>query len=188
MTDSYPSPSLRVEPSLTPDEGWHCSHLYYRFDRTRLEQLTAEQLQVGRDQLLACLDPHGPEATQRLQTSLVSGHKADFGLMLMDPDPLKIDQVHQRLSNGRLGPALIPTYSFVSFTEISEYVPSVEQYAKRLLAEGEEEGRAQIYLITHKSDLIRILFATFMLSPTRPIRRPQRCPLGQSEHGPLSVP
>ena len=36
--------------------------------------------------------------------------------------------------------ALRPTYSFVSVTEVSEYVPTVEQYAKRLVAEGEEEG------------------------------------------------
>jgi chlorite dismutase len=36
-----------------------------------------------------------------------------------------------------LGPAIEPVYSFVSITEVSEYVPSVEQYAERLVAEGE---------------------------------------------------
>jgi len=75
-----------------------------------------------------------------MQTSVVSGHKADFGLMLMDPDPLKIDAVHQRLMVSRLGPALQPAYSFVSMTEVSEYVPTVEQYAARLVQEGEAEG------------------------------------------------
>jgi chlorite dismutase len=34
----------------------------------------------------------------------------------------------------------VPTYSFVSISEISEYVPSVEQYAARLVEEGEVEG------------------------------------------------
>ena len=72
--------------------------------------------------------------------NLVSGHKADFGLMLMDPDPLKIEAVNQRLLASRLGPALTPTYSFVSLTEISEYVPSVEQYGKKLEEEGDAEG------------------------------------------------
>jgi chlorite dismutase len=75
-----------------------------------------------------------------LQTSLVSGHKADFGLMLMDPNPLKIEAVNQRLLASKLGPALLPTYSFVSITEISEYVPSVEQYGQKLVAEGDPEG------------------------------------------------
>ena len=32
----------------------------------------------------------------------------------------------------------MPTYSFVSLTEVSEYVPSVEQYGKRLVEEGED--------------------------------------------------
>ena len=60
--------------------------------------------------------------------------------MIMDPDPLKIDAVHQRIMASQLGPALRPVYSFVSLSEISEYVPSVEQYAQRLIAEGEQEG------------------------------------------------
>ncbi len=57
--------------------------------------------------------------------------------MLLDADPLKIDAVHQRLTAGPLGPAIVPTYSFVSMTEVSEYVPSVEQYGRRLVEEGE---------------------------------------------------
>jgi chlorite dismutase len=83
------------------------------------------------------LDPAGNGAPLRLQTSIVSGHKADFGLMLMDPDPLKVERVNQRLLASLLGAALVPGYSFVSMTEISEYVPSVEQFGQRLLAEGE---------------------------------------------------
>ena len=30
---------------------------------------------------------------ERLQTSIVSGNKADFGLMVMDPNPLRIEAV-----------------------------------------------------------------------------------------------
>jgi peroxiredoxin len=130
-----------AEVSLKPSEGWHCSHLYYRFDRRALKKLSADELKSGRAELLAALDPDptkNPEASARLQTSVVSGHKADFGLMLMDPDPLKIDAVHQRLVAGRLGAALVPSYSFVSLTEVSEYVPTLEQYGQRLMAEGED--------------------------------------------------
>src|SRR4029450_1869296 len=70
--------------------------------------------------------------------SIVAGHKADFGLMLLDPDPLVVDCVHQRVLAGKLGPALRPTYSFVSLTEVAEYVPTVEQYGARLVEEGED--------------------------------------------------
>lgn len=127
--------------SLQPTEGWHCTHSYYRFDRGKLPA-GAERTE-GIQQLIAALDPAHEEAPERLQVSIVSGHKADFGLMVMDPDPLKVDSVHQRLLATKLGPALESTYSFVSLTEVSEYVPTVEQYGQRLVAEGEDpEGPA----------------------------------------------
>lgn len=123
--------------SLAPaGGGWHCSHLYYSFDRTALKQLTAAERADGCQEVTAAFDPAGPAAPIRLQAFIVSGHKADFGLMLLDPDPLKIDRVHQRLLAGPLGPALVPRYSFVSITEISEYVQSAEQFGQRLVAKG----------------------------------------------------
>src|SRR6187455_2912118 len=135
MSTGRPPAPQQVPISLEPTEGWHCTHLYFQFDRRALAALTAEQRTAGRDEMLAILDPAGPEAPQRLQTSVVSGHKADFGLMVMDPNPLKVESVNQRLLASELGPALTPTYSFVSITEISEYVPSVEQYGQKLVAE-----------------------------------------------------
>ncbi len=135
-----PAPQDLPDPSVTLPEGWHCTHIYYRFDRARLSAMTSEQRADGSEQLQQVLDPDGEGASTRLQTSIVSGHKADFGLMLMDPDPLVIDRVHQRLAATTLGSALESTYSFVSVTEISEYVPSLEQYGERLVREGEESG------------------------------------------------
>ena len=127
-----------TEVSLVPtDGGWHCSHLYYSWNRSVLATLSSQQLADGRAEVIAALDPNSDEAPLRLQTSVVSGHKADFGLMVMDTDPLKVDRVHQRLMSSQLGAAITPGYSFVSMTEISEYVPSVEQFSERLIAEGE---------------------------------------------------
>lgn len=127
-----------TEVSLSPAEGWHCTHAYYRFDRTALKSLSAAELAEGKKQFAAILDPAAAGQATRLQTSLVSGHRADFGLMILDPCPLKVDSVHQKLLASPLGPAIVPTYSFVSLTEVSEYVPSVEQYGKRLVEEGED--------------------------------------------------
>ncbi len=126
-----------VDPLQPAAGGWHCSHLFYSFDRGVLAGMAIEQLAAGRDEIIAALDPQGPEAPTRMQVTITSGHKADFGLMMMDNDPLRIDAVHQRLMASTLGPAIRPGYSFVSMTEISEYVPSIEQYGERLVAEGE---------------------------------------------------
>lgn len=129
-----------AEVSLQPLEGWHAGHFYYQFDRAALAAMPAEQIEAGRRAVIAALDPKGLQAPRRLQTMITSGHKADFGLMLLDPDPLKVDAVHQRLLASPLGAALLPAYSFVSLTEVSEYVPTVEQYAARLAEEGERPG------------------------------------------------
>src|SRR5262245_26069692 len=107
------NPSAGQEVSLEPLEGWHCSHLYYHFDRARLTTMNPAQIDGGCDQLVAILDPANSDAPARIQTSIVSGHKADFGLMLLDPNPLKIDAVHERLLASCLGAAIVPTYSFV---------------------------------------------------------------------------
>jgi chlorite dismutase len=136
---SHPT-SPPIENSLEPDQGWHCSHFFYSFDRGVLAKMPPDQLAAGRDQLISHLDPTADGGCERLQTSAVSGHKADFGLMVMDMNPLQVEAIHQRLLSGPLGPALVPTYSFVSMTEISEYVPSIEQYTDRLLREGETAG------------------------------------------------
>ena len=126
-----------VETSIEPCTGWHVTHSFYSFDRSRLAALSAAEIAAGAEAFLTALDPAAPQAPRRLQTWIVPGHKADFAVVAMDPAPLAVDDVHQRLLAGPLGPALVPGYSFVSLTEVSEYVPTVEQYAARLVAEGE---------------------------------------------------
>ena len=133
-----------VRTSTQPTEGWHCSHFFYRFRRGALQALDAAAREQGRGEFVQALDPSGDMAPARLQTSIVSGHRADFALMLMDPDPLKIDAVHQRLLAGSLGHALEATYSFVSMTEVSEYVPSVEQYRERLIGRRGNGGQSRL--------------------------------------------
>jgi hydrogen peroxide-dependent heme synthase len=129
------------EISRTPASGgWHSTHFFYSWNRARLAALAPERRVGGRDALAATLDPASVEAPHRLQTWIIAGAKADFGVMALDPDPLKVSGVHQRLMASPLGPALTPTYSFVSLTEISEYVFSVEQFGARLVHEGETEG------------------------------------------------
>ncbi|MFN3190990.1 MAG: hydrogen peroxide-dependent heme synthase [Aureliella sp.] len=131
-------PTNLPDPSIQPTSGWHCTHLFYRFDRAALKLLSGEERSRGVEQLHALLDPSGTDSPTRMQSFLISGHKADFGLVLMDPDPLKIDAVHQRLLNSELGTALEATYSFISLTEISEYVPSPAEYGERLKRGGED--------------------------------------------------
>ena len=94
-----------------------------------------------------------------MQTLIVSGHKADFGLVMLDPHPLMIDGVHQRLMSGPFGSALVPTWSMVSMTEVSDYVPTVEQYAQRLIAQGvaaeSEDYRGKVKQYERRLEIMR---------------------------------
>ena len=48
------------------------------------------------------------------------------------PDLRAIHDVQMAIQASSLGPALHPTYSFYSITEVSEYVPDDEEYARIL--------------------------------------------------------
>jgi len=149
------------QPETGPDpaQGWHCTHFFYRWNRSRLASLDAETLAAGRRQFAASLDPAAPESPIRLQTFVVSGHKADFGVLALDGDPLKVDGVHHRLLSGPLGVALETTWSFVSMTEVSEYLPTVEEYRERLAAEGladdSDSFRSQVQAYQRRLEIIR---------------------------------
>jgi hydrogen peroxide-dependent heme synthase len=122
--------------SLVPVSGWHFLHLFYTIDRQALTLLSAEERRLGRSQLQSILSGQVDGIEQR-HAFAVPGHKADFGLVLAGPNLQAIHGLQTGIAASILGPALKPSYSFYSITEISEYVPSVEQYGKTL---REREG------------------------------------------------
>jgi len=127
-----PASSAQIPATLVPEAGWHCLHLFFRVDRARLATLTAEARRSGREQLSRILDPKAPGAPNQLQSFLVPGHKADFGIMAAGSDLRAIHDIQLAVQASDLGPALTPTYSFYSITEVSEYVPDAEEYGRVL--------------------------------------------------------
>jgi chlorite dismutase len=121
---------------LVPENGWHFLHLFYQVDRARLGELSAEQRQEGLEDLRRVLVAKPPGAPEQIQCFAVPGHKADFGIIMAGPDLRAVHDVQMSIHASRLGPALRPTYSFYSITEVSEYVPTSEEYG-RILRERE---------------------------------------------------
>jgi len=130
----------RTEVSLRPTAGWHVGHYFYRFNRIQLRNLGTSELSDGCREFATVLDPGSAGAPSRLQTLVTNGHKADFGVIALDGDPLVVHGVHQRLLSCPLGSALIAAWSFVSLTEVSEYVPTLEQYGRQLASQGMDAG------------------------------------------------
>lgn len=120
-------------PSVIPENGWHCAHYFYRFRREAIDG----PLGTGHQkQLRAALDATAPGAPERLAAYWTSGHRADFCVMVMDPDPAKVDSVHQAIMAPGLGRYVEATWSFISMSEVSEYVPTIEEFKRRLVAGG----------------------------------------------------
>jgi chlorite dismutase len=131
-----PTASAEFSATLTPEGGWHFLHLFYSVDRGRLCSLSAAQRQSGLEDLRRALGARPPGAPEQLQCFAVPGHKADFGIVMAGPDLRAIHDVQMAVQASSLGPVLHPSYSFYSITEVSEYVPDAEEYA-RILRERE---------------------------------------------------
>lgn len=129
------------EPSVIPEHGWHCTHTFYRFERGTLEAKLDER---NIQQLREALDPPEGSRPERIGSYWISGHRADFAVMVMDPDPAKVDAVHQRIVAPGLGRFVRPVWSFVSMSEVSEYVPSVEQFRERLIRDGADPDSPEV--------------------------------------------
>ncbi|QDT11717.1 hydrogen peroxide-dependent heme synthase [Stieleria marina] len=121
------------EPSTVPITGWHCGHYFYRFRR---ESLGHRLGKAAQQQFHDALHPSEGNAPERLAAYWTSGHRADFCIMVMDPDPAKVDAVHQAIMAPGIGQYIEPTWSFVSMSEVSEYVPTLDGFRQRLIDGG----------------------------------------------------
>ena len=129
------------EPSVIPENGWHCGHYFYSFRRETINGRLSSSCQR---QLADALCGDREDAPQRISAYWTSGHRADFAVMVMDPDPAKVDGVHQRILTPGLGQHVTPTWSFVSMSEVSEYVPTIERFRERLIAGGTDPDSPEL--------------------------------------------
>jgi chlorite dismutase len=123
-----PAAAEQVPATLVPESGWHFLHLFYRIDREVLARLGPEARDRGRAEVLEALKAHPTPGIEQRQCFVTPGHKSDFGVMMAGPDLRAIHGVQTALQASAIGPALVPSYSFYSITEVSEYVPDAEQY------------------------------------------------------------
>ncbi len=120
-------------------EGWFVLHLFYRVDRACWKGRDPSERSKMREcfkQLIA-----GFREAENCQAYLYSvpGHKADMAVMLVDPELQHLNQMENDILEAFAPGILEPVYSFVSMSEISEYMSSEEDYDRTL---REKEGLA----------------------------------------------
>jgi hydrogen peroxide-dependent heme synthase len=126
-----------MEP-VVPSTGWGVTHLFFRVQPSR----SPDPGQAGKE-LVAALDAFTAAPDHQVLCVSVLGLKADLGVMAIGPDLARHEALARSLR--AVGP-LEPVYSFLSLTEVSEYMETEEEIRARLLAQAgslEEAGGAE---------------------------------------------
>jgi peroxiredoxin len=112
----------RVEAS----SGWGVLHLFFHVDRARVETDPGAAKRV-----LDAIESFTADGEHQSLCFVALGHKADLGILALGPDLARLQAFQHEL----LGAPLVPTRSYVSLTEASEYSTTDDDERARLAAE-----------------------------------------------------
>jgi chlorite dismutase len=118
-----------VEP-VEASASWGVLHLFYRVDRARAEREPGAAKLV-----LDAVDRLVADGVHQVLCFAVLGHKADLGLMALGPDLARLQAFQHEVGEA----PLVPTWSYFSLTELSEYGATEDDERARL---RDEEGVA----------------------------------------------
>jgi chlorite dismutase len=124
-------------PSVKLDRGIHVMHLFHRLDRDRWSALPAGESAKARARLEALCAANASPSHPRLTTFANVGGKADLAFMLQAADLGQLGQMHRDLEACFPPATLQKVYSYLSVTELTDYMPTDEDN-RRMLAEQEK--------------------------------------------------
>lgn len=116
------------------DPGWAVLHLYHRIDRSRWRALAEPERCAGLEELSATVARWQAEEGLQIVATGVIG-KADLGLLAVHPEVARVQRLTQELAATRIGACLEPVYSFLSISEVSEYMSTAGDHARKLIDE-----------------------------------------------------
>lgn len=134
---------------IVPQEGWHVQHLFFSLNHTNWASMEEDQQDDARKHLVKTVERIRKHPDTQLLAFSMVGPKSDLGFMILTPDLQDADRFAKDLQRS-LGPdVLVPAYSYLSMTELSEYTTKEEEFKKELvekegLAEGTEPFTARL--------------------------------------------
>ena len=122
---------------INAHEGWFVSHLFFEVDRLLWDSLSEEERSERKETFLQRFESFRRRENCQINAYSVWGLKADLGLILIDPDLRHLNRAEYELAVS-LGPGVLRRVdSFVSLSEISEYMSQGKDYDRTL---REKEG------------------------------------------------
>lgn len=113
-------------------QGIHVQHLLYRIDRVRWASLGAAESAQALARLEALAARFSGPAHPRLMTLANVGGKADLGFILFHATLDGLSALHRELEACFPPGTLVPTFSYLSVTELPEYVPTDDDLRRHL--------------------------------------------------------
>ncbi len=115
-------------------------HAFYRIDRVKWSQLVDGESQLTQARLEGLCSRNSAASHPRLVSYVNVGGKADLVFMLHALELGQLSQMHRELEACFPAGTLQPVYSFLSVTELPEYVTTDEDLTRALQQEGLQPG------------------------------------------------
>ncbi len=110
-------------------DGWYCLHDFRSIDWVAWKQLTSDERQKAIVEFL-----HMAEKWNKAEEAhagshaiyTIVGQKADIMFMILRPTMEELNEIENEFNKTTLAAYTIPTYSYVSVVELSNYLPADE--------------------------------------------------------------
>ena len=129
-------------PTVKLNRGIHVMHLFYSVQRERWTQLAAGESAQALKRLDALAAKNNAASHPKMRSYAVAGAKADLAFILYAAELGTIAQMHRDLESCFLAGTLIREYSYLSVTELSEYMATDEDNRAILAAEKFDDSAA----------------------------------------------
>jgi chlorite dismutase len=127
-------------PTIKLTRGIHVQHLFYKVDRLRWKSLVEGEANLALKSLRKLVDANSAPSNPRLVTFAGVGGKADLAFMLYAAELGTLSQMHRDLENCFPAGSIQPVYTYLSVTELPDYVTTEEDTIRALQQEGLQEG------------------------------------------------
>ena len=127
-------------PTVKLSRGIHVMHLFYRIDRTKWKTLMEGESKLALQRLEGLCEKNSAPSNPRLASYVNIGNKADLAFIIYAAELAQLSSIHRDLEATFPVGTLRPVYSFLSVTELPEYVTTEDDLVKGLKAEGLQEG------------------------------------------------
>jgi hydrogen peroxide-dependent heme synthase len=122
---------------IHPQEGWFVLHLFYAIDRKSWKRLSGQERDQTNEQLARVFAAFRQGENCQINGYVILGHKADIGFMLIDPEFNHLSETENEILAAFAPGCVRPVYSYLSMSEVSEYVSQEQDYDRTL---REKEG------------------------------------------------